>query len=63
MFLRHRNVQVLALSSGSWIDPSHAGKGYSEAQVTLTGAQGLLPERAGHYDVSLEWWLARLAWE
>jgi len=38
--------------------------------VALTGAQGLLPERAGHYRVRLEWWLedgdwllARMAWE
>ncbi len=70
MFLRHRNVQVLALGSDSWLDPSYVGKGHSEAQVALTGAQGLLPERAGHYRVRLEWWLedgdwllARMAWE
>lgn len=70
MFLRHRNVQVLALSSDSWLDPSYAEKGYSEAQLALTGAQGLLPQSAGHYHVRLEWWLedgewllARLAWE
>ncbi len=70
MFLRHRNVQVLALSSDSWLDPSYAEKGYSEAQVALIGAQSLLPQSAGHYHVRLEWWLedgewllARLAWE
>jgi len=70
MFLRHRNVKVLALSSDSWLDPSYADKGRSEAQVALTGAQGLLPQSAGHYHVRLEWWLedgdwllARLDWE
>lgn len=70
MFMRHRNVQVLALSSDSRLDPSYASKGHSDAQVALTGAQGLLPERAGHYQVRLEWWLedgewllARLDWE
>lgn len=70
MFLRHRNVRVLALSSDSWIDPSYAGKGHGEAQVALTGAQGLLPEHAGHYEARLEWWLedgewllARLDWD
>ena len=69
-FLRHRNVQVLALSSDSWLDPSYADKGHSEAQVALTGAEGLLPQSAGHYRVRLEWWreddewlLARLDWE
>src|SRR5690606_29369602 len=62
MFLRHRNVQVLALGSDSWLDPSYADKGHSEAQVALTGAQGLLPERAGHYRVRLEWWLEDGDW-
>lgn len=70
MFLRHRNVKVLALSSDSWLDPSYASRGYSEGQVALTGAEGLLPQSAGHYRVRLEWWredgkwlLARLEWE
>lgn len=70
MFLRHRNVRVLALTSDSWIDPSYSNRGHTEAQVALTGAQGLLPERAGHYQVRLEWWLedgewllARLDWD
>ena len=38
--------------------------------VTLTGAEGLLPDSASHYQVKLEWWLedgqwqlARLNWE
>jgi hypothetical protein len=70
MFLRHRNVRVIALNSRSWIDPTYPDKGYSEAQVAMTGAEGLLPQRLGHYDVRLEWWqtdgkwqLARLSWE
>lgn len=70
MFLRHRNVRVIALSSRSWIDPTYPDKGYSETQVALTGAEGLLPDRLGHYDVRMEWWLtegewqlARLNWE
>ena len=70
MFLRHRNVQVIALNNRSWIDPTYPDKGYSEAQVALTGAEGLLPQRVGHYSIQLEWWrtdgewqLARLRWE
>ncbi|WP_407294346.1 hypothetical protein [Stutzerimonas zhaodongensis] len=70
MFLRHRNVRVIALNSRSWIDPTYRDKGYSEAQVALTGAEALLPQRLGHYDVRLEWWLtdgrwqlARLSWD
>ena len=70
LFLRHRNVRVLVLSGSSWIDPALPSRGFSEAQVALSGAEGLLPERLGHYQVRLEWWrenehwlLARLYWQ
>lgn len=70
MFLRHKNVEVLALSKASYLDPTYSDKGHTEAQVTLLGAQGLLPDSARHYSVRLEWWregeqwqLARLSWE
>ncbi len=70
LFLRHRNVRVLVLSGSSWIDPALPARGFSEAQVTLSGAEGLLPERLGHYQVRLEWrrenerWLlARMYWQ
>jgi hypothetical protein len=70
LFLRHKQVKVLALSKSSRIDATYAEKGHSEAQVALTGAEGLIPDSARHYGVSLEWWLdagewklARLNWE
>ncbi|RJG13101.1 hypothetical protein D3879_07475 [Pseudomonas cavernicola] len=70
LFMRHKNVKVIALSKSSRIDPIYRDKGYSEAQVALTGAEGLIPDSAGHYSVKLEWWsdddewqLARLSWE
>jgi len=63
MFLRHRNVNVIALNSRSWIDPTYPDKGYSEAQVALTGAEALLPQRLGHYNARLEWWLADGEWQ
>jgi hypothetical protein len=70
LFLRHRNVRVLVLSGSSWIDPALPARGFSEAQVALSGAEGLLPERLGHYQVRLEWWrenerwlLARMYWQ
>ncbi len=63
MFLRHRNVNVIALNSRSWIDPTYPDKGYSEAQVALTGAEALLPQRLGHYNAQLEWWLADGKWQ
>ena len=70
LFLRHKNVQVIALSKNSWVDPTYSEKGHTEAQVALTGAEGLIPDSARHYSVKLEWWLegdewklARLGWE
>ncbi len=70
MFMRHRNVRVIALSQRSWIDATYPDRGHTEAQVALTGAEALLPQQAGHYQVRLEWrhengsWqLARLQWQ
>ena len=70
LFLRHKNIKVIALGKNSWIDAAISSKGYTEAQVALTGAEGLIPDSARHYSVKLEWWLdsgewklARLDWE
>lgn len=70
LFMRHKNIKVLALSKHSYIDATYREKGHTEAQVGLTGAEGLIPDSARHYSVKLEWWregdewkLARLSWE
>ncbi|MFI8606894.1 hypothetical protein ACIGFL_00895 [Pseudomonas sp. NPDC077649] len=70
LFLRHKNIQVIALGKNSWIDAAIASKGHTQAQVGLSGAEGLIPDSARHYAVQLEWWLeddqwrlARLDWE
>ncbi|GLX12445.1 hypothetical protein Pstr01_06840 [Pseudomonas straminea] len=70
LFLRYNNVKVLALSKNSRVDVTYRDKGYTDAQVGLTGAEGLIPDSARHYAVKLEWWqddggwkLARLDWE
>lgn len=70
LFLRHNNVRILALGKANRIDPTYSTKGYTEAQVGLAGAEGLVPDAARHYAVKLEWWLedgewklARLDWE
>jgi hypothetical protein len=70
LFLRHKHIKVLALGKNSWIDAAISSKGHTEAQVALTGAEGLIPDSARHYSVKLEWWLddgewklARLDWE
>lgn len=63
LFLRHKQVKVLALSQSSTIDPTYSSKGYTEAQVAMTGAEGLIPDSARHYSVKLEWWLEDGEWQ
>lgn len=70
LFLRHNTVKVLALSKDSRVDATYRDKGHTNAQVALTGAEGLIPDSARHYAVKLEWWqddgewkLARLEWQ
>lgn len=70
LFMRHKNIKVLALSKDSYLDASYREKGHTEAQVGLAGAEGLIPDSARHYSVKMEWWLenhqwqlARLSWQ
>ncbi len=63
LFLRYQNVRVLALSKTSSIDPNVSSKGYTEAQVAVTGAEGLIPDSANAYSVKLEWWLEGDEWK
>lgn len=70
MFFRYASVKVIAVTRKSSIDPTAPQSGLTQAQVLVTGAQGLIPERAEPYNVRLEWryvsndWkLTRLTWE
>ena len=70
MFLRYANVKVIAVTRKSSIDPTAPQSGLTQAQVLVTGAQGLIPERAAPYEVRMEWrrvsddWkLTRITWE
>ncbi len=70
MFLRYQQVKVIAVTRRSRVDAAGGQTGRTEAQVLVTGAQGLIPERAAPYAVQLEWWreggdwkLRDLRWE
>ncbi|MGX5221141.1 hypothetical protein ACVTMO_21185 [Pseudomonas segetis] len=70
MFLGYKKVNIIALSKDSRIDSTYNSKAYTDAQVALTGGEGLIPDSARHYSVKLEWWLeddtwklARLGWQ
>jgi hypothetical protein len=69
LFMRHKNVEVLALSKVSTVNDTYREKGHTEAQVALIGAESLMPNSARHFTVEMEWWLegdvwklARLSW-
>jgi hypothetical protein len=55
MFLRYAQVKVIAVARSSRVEGDAARIGRTEAQVLVTGAQGLVPERAAPYAVQMEW--------
>jgi hypothetical protein len=57
VFLRFKQVRVIAVNAQSRIDERSGGQvGRTTAQVLVTGAQGLIPERAEPYSLELVWW-------
>jgi hypothetical protein len=63
MFLRYQNVKVIAVSRSSRVDPAAGRIGRTEAQVLVTGAQGLIPERVSPYAIQMEWWREGADWK
>jgi hypothetical protein len=55
LFLQHQQVKIVALSQSSIVDPKARDFGLTEAQVVLTGAQGLIPDQVSPYRVQLRW--------
>jgi hypothetical protein len=62
-FLRFQNIKVIAASLNAQVDPQAPTLGRVEAQVLVTGAQGLIPERAEPYAVRMEWRLVGGDWK
>jgi hypothetical protein len=62
-FLRYQNIKVVALAPRVRIDPSAPTLGFIESPVVVTGAQGLIPERAEPYTVRTEWRLVKGDWK
>ncbi|MBX3609661.1 MAG: hypothetical protein KF871_07155 [Hydrogenophaga sp.] len=63
MFLRYQTIKVVALAPSVRIDPAAPTLGYIESPVVVTGAQGLIPERAEPYTVRTEWRLVAGDWK
>lgn len=62
-FLRYQNIRVVALAPSARVDPSAPTLGVIESKVVVTGAQGLIPERAEPYHVRTEWRLVGGEWK
>jgi len=63
VFLRYKNIRVVAVGRNSQVDPVTPTLGRVEAQVLVTGAQGLVPERVEPYAVKMEWRLVDGDWK
>lgn len=63
MFLRYAQVKIIAVARSSQVDAAGGRTGCTQAQVLVTGAQGLIPERAAPYTVELLWWREGTAWK
>lgn len=63
MFMRYANVKIIAVTRSSRIDSGSSQVGHTEAKVVVTGAQGLIPERAEPYAIQLQWRLDGSDWK
>lgn len=63
MFLRYAHIRIVAVTRSSRIDTGSSQVGHTEAQVVVTGAQGLIPERAEPYAIRLQWRLDGRDWK
>lgn len=64
VFLRFNQVRVIAVNAQSRIDEGSGGRvGRTTAQVLVTGAQALVPERAEPYSLELVWWREGEDWK
>ena len=63
MFMRYQSVRIVAVTRNSRIDSGSSQVGHTEAKVLVTGAQGLIPERAEPYAIRLQWRLEGGDWK
>lgn len=63
MFMRYASIKIIAITRHSRIDSGSSQVGHTEARVVVTGAQGLIPERAEPYAVMLQWRLDGSDWK
>ena len=62
-FMRFKNINILVVNRSCQLDNSYRDRGHCSAQVAISGAQGLIPERADYYKVSSQWQLNGTDWQ
>lgn len=62
MFLRYQNVGLLVVGRDCQLDKGFYDRGHCTARVGISGAQGLIPERAELYQVQTTWQLDGKEW-
>lgn len=63
LFLRYQNIGLLVVGRECRLDKGFYDRGHCSARVGVTGAQGLIPERADLYQVESTWQLAGKEWQ
>ena len=63
LFMRFKNVNILVVNLSCKRDNSYHDRGHCSAQVAVSGAQGLIPERADYYNVDSQWQLNGKDWQ
>lgn len=63
LFMRYKSINILVLNRDCQLDKGFYDRGRCTAQVGITGAQRLIPERAEHYRVSSVWQLTDKKWQ
>ncbi len=63
LFLRYQNIGLLVVGRECRLDKGFYDRGHCSARVGVSGAQGLIPERADLYQVETTWQLAGKDWQ
>ena len=63
LFMRFKNVNILVINRTCQLDNSYRDRGHCSAQVAISGAQGLIPERADYYKVKSQWQFDDKDWQ
>lgn len=62
LFLRYQHIKLLVVNRNCELDKGFYDRGHCTARVGITGAQGLVPERAELYRVNTTWQLHNKSW-